>query len=166
MRKGFTLIELLVVTSIIVFLTALILPNYRQGDKKLALERSVHKLAQDVRRVQDMALSSKEFQGQVPAGYGIYLNKNQPTQYVLFADLDGDSQYGLNEGLETLELEDRVEIDSLSPGSPLTVVFIPPDPDIVFWPDGSLATVTLRTTGAISSSKSVEINKAGLIAVE
>src|SRR3989338_367144 len=125
--KGFTLIELMVVTSIIVLLTALAFPNYRGGSQRLALQRSAHQLAQDLRRAEELALSSQQFGGEVPKGYGIYFNRNQSNQYILFADLgDGDRQYtDSSEKVETITLEGKVVISALSPefASALTVVF-------------------------------------------
>jgi len=165
MNKGFTLIELLVVTGIIVLFTALILPNYRAGDQQLVLQRAAYKLAQDLRRAQEMALSSQKFDGEVPAGYGIYLNKNQPNQYILFADLNGDQRYsGSSEKVEEIALEGIVVISDLSPKltSALTIVFVPPDPSVAFYPDAVTASITV----AIKEAKTIQVNKAGLIAVK
>ena len=165
MSKGFTLIELIVVTSIIVLLTALILPNYRAGDRQLSLQRSAAKLAQDLKRAQEMALSSQKFNNEVPAGYGIYLNKNQPFQYILFADLDNGKDYDAGEAVEILQLEKQIQISSLSPLSPLTIVFTPPDPQI-YISGGNEARVILCIKTDLTKTKSVIVNKAGLIAVQ
>ncbi len=151
MSKGFTLIELIVVTGIIVLITALTLPNYKAGERQFALQRSAHKLSQDLRRAQQLAISAEEFEGQVPSGYGIYLNKNQPTQYILFVDLNSDGQYsGLSEIVEEINLEKRVKITELNPiemDSSLTITFRPPDPATIFYPDGFSALVTLEAEG-------------------
>jgi Tfp pilus assembly protein FimT len=167
MSKSFTLIELLVATAIIVLLTALILPNYRAGDKSLALQRSANKLAQDIRRVQDMAMSAKEIEG-APAswryGYGIRLAKSQPNQYILFADLDNGEDYDPGEEIETITLERMVKIDELLPSSPLIVIFEPPDPTVTITPDDNMASIKLGVS--VSLQKTIKINKAGLIAVD
>ena len=137
MSKAFTLIELLVVVSIIVLMTALTLPNYRSGDNQLAIQRSAHKVSQDLRRAQEFGISVKEFNGSVPGGYGIYFDLDEPDRYIMFADLNGDQTYsGSN---------------------------VPPDPTIQFLPDATVATINIKVA---SLQKAVQVNKAGLIAVE
>jgi len=146
-NEGFTLIELLVVTSIIVLMTVLVLPNYRAGDQQLELQRAASQLTQDLRRAQEMALSSKEFVGKTPYGYGIYFNQSQPGQYILFADLDGDQFFDSGDEVEIWQLSEKVQISELLPGNPLTIVFIPPDPTVVFKPDGASASITIEAEG-------------------
>ena len=151
MSKGFTLVELLVVTGIIVIFTAMILPNYRLGDDQLAIQRSAHKLSQDIRRAQEFAISVKEFNGSLPSGYGIYFNLNQPDRYVIFADLNDDGLYsGLNEKTEEAILEGNVRIDSFEPvttETSLTIFFAPPDPTITFTPDAQEVSVVVGVEG-------------------
>ena len=53
--KGFTLIELLVIVSITVLMTVVVFSNYGKNNEIFALERSSQKLAQDLRRTQEMA---------------------------------------------------------------------------------------------------------------
>jgi prepilin-type N-terminal cleavage/methylation domain-containing protein len=165
-KKGFTLIELVVVIGLIALMTALVLPNYRSGDQRLALQRSAHKLSQDLRRVQEMAISAKEFDG-APAdydySYGVYLREDQPTQYILFADLDNGKDYDSGEEIEILAFETRVEIGNLSPASSLTIVFSPPDPTVTLSPDASSVSITIEVE---TLQKNIRVNKAGLIYVE
>ncbi len=150
-NKAFTVIELLVVTAIIVLLTSLLFANYRVGDRQLALQRAANKLAQDLRRSQELAVSAKEFAGDIPGGYGVYFDLDDIKHYILFADLDSDQAYsGVDEKVEEITLEGTAKIIDLQPvsaASSLTVVFIPPDPVTVFDPVGFFATITLGAGG-------------------
>jgi len=165
MSKSFTLVELLVAVGIIILLTALVLPDYRAGERQFALQRSASKLAQDLRRAQEMAMSAKEpptapdtFKG----AYGINFQTNS-SNYILFADLDNDQIYDSGEEIETLPLEKKVKISNLSPASPLTISFTPPDPTININPSDSLASITLTNNG---QTKIIKVNKVGLIYVQ
>lgn len=161
--RGFTLVELLVVISIIAVISAIVFANYRQGEKQFSLQRSAYKLTQDIRRAQNMAMASREVGGAVPEGYGIYLNTTNPTQYILFAD-EGNGLYGSGDtDVETLGLEAGISITGLSPASPLTIVFYPPDPTVLISGNTEInsASITLNYGGG--SGKTVSVNKVGLI---
>ena len=58
-KMGFTLIELMTVIAVMLIMSGILFVNHREGAKQLALDRSIHKLAQDIRLIQDMAMSSK-----------------------------------------------------------------------------------------------------------
>lgn len=149
--KGYTLIELMIVTFIIVVVTTIPLFNYREGSKELALARSAFAVAQGVRKAEELAISAKEFQGQVPAGYGIYFNSSTyPSNYIIFADVNGDKEYsGFYELVENAELENGIKIGALNPqfNQSLSIVFISPDPTVVFTPDGSTVNITIEAEG-------------------
>jgi len=109
MRKnGFTLLEITVVVAVIALLSTIFLANYRGGDKQYALLRASHKLSQDLRTVEEMALSSRKtpiekFGGTFPkGGYGIYVTTDPTSDcqsysqgycIILFADCDGEGDY-------------------------------------------------------------------------
>ncbi|MEK7482571.1 MAG: prepilin-type N-terminal cleavage/methylation domain-containing protein [Patescibacteria group bacterium] len=160
-RQGFTLIELLTVVAIVIFMPVLALPNFAAGNKDYALQRSSHKLAQDLRKAQEMATASQEFNGKaVPGGYGLYLQNNS-NGYVLFADTNSNKMYdGSSEAVESLKAEAGVNIGFLSPLDYLTIIFVPPNPITVITPEASWAVITLN------GKKNVRVNKAGLIEIE
>jgi prepilin-type N-terminal cleavage/methylation domain-containing protein len=161
-ERGFTLIELLVSTGIIVFFSAIIFPNFNLGEKNLALERSSAKLAQDLGRAREMAMSVKAFAAApstFKGAYGIKFEINS-SNYILFADLDNDQAFDSNEAIETISLEKKVRISALLPSSPLAVTFLPPDPTT-----NIISTVTITLTNG-SKTKNIKVNKSGLINVE
>lgn len=183
-NRAFTLIEILVVAGIIAFFTAIVLPNYRFGAGIISLERSAHSLSQEFRRVQEMAMASREIgKGIVPqgqefypkGGFGISLKSN-PTEIIVFADCDGNGSYdtskecgsGPNKFYEKLYdfiLESGISISGLFPSSPLTVIFRAPDPIIII-SGGSTATITLSLVANPLETKNIKVNSAGLIYVE
>jgi len=97
--NGFTLVELLVIIFIIMLMSGIIFANYRQSGQRLALQRSANKLAQDIRRVQEMATSVKEFQGIIPeGGYGIRFRMDERGRppiytYIIYADCNKNAKY-------------------------------------------------------------------------
>jgi len=164
MQRAFTLIELMVVASIIIILSAVALLNYRSGESQFALQRSANKLAQDIRRAQEMAMSAKEFGGTVPeGGYGINFQTTATSSYILFADLNDNGVFDSGETIEKPSLEEGVRISNLSPSSPLNVTFSPPDPTTNINLSDTLAIITITND---IQTKIIRVNKAGLIYVE
>lgn len=189
-RKGFTLLELTVVTTIMILLATIFLANFRGGEKSFALKRSAHRLSQDLRMAQEMALSSQktspEFGPETfpQGGYGIYFEENS-NSYILFADCDGDKNYDASgvaldclsatdltpypEKIKELSLEEGIKIASLSPFSPLAITFFPPDPTTTIKHNESpYQTVNSASIFLVfnSQTKKVSVNAAGLIEVE
>lgn len=174
MKQGFTLVELLVVMSIILTISLLTFANYRLGEKSFSLEQSAAKLGQDFRKMEESAMSAKEFHGQIPkGGYGVYLKKGD-SSYILFADCDLNYQYtssgtpcegGYSEKVEEVSLGPRLEISSLSSGSVLNVVFTPPTPFVTISGVANEATATIALKDIPSRYKTVKVNKAGLIEI-
>jgi len=166
--KGFTLMETMVSIGIILILSAFILPSYSRFSYTFSLLRSAHKLSQDLRRAQEMATSAKELSGgDVPPGYGIYLKKND-TYYILYADTNpaaGNEGYdGEDEVVETISLGSKVFIGEVSPAS-LSINFKGPDPTTTISGGADLVTIIFGLEGS-SETKSVRVNKVGLIYVE
>jgi prepilin-type N-terminal cleavage/methylation domain-containing protein len=168
MKKGFTLVELLTVLAIIFTLTSISFPFYRTAQKNYLLENAAQKLAQDIRKVEEMGMSAKKLQG-APAnfqgGYGIRLQKNS-SDYILFADLNNNRTYDSGEEIEIPSLGQNLRISDLSPSSPLTIVFIPPDPQVIINPSDSSASITVEVIDISGLQRTIKVNKAGLIYVE
>ena len=170
-QKSFTLVELLVVVAIIILLSAIILPDYRASVSQLTLARSAHKMAQDIRRAAEMAMSAKEWQGQIPSGgYGVHVNLSWQTYYKLYADKNGNEKYdGAGEEVETINLEKGVIIKGISPSSS-SINFKPPAPIVKIKSEAGVEsnslTITLALEADLTKTRTIEVNKAGLIDVK
>lgn len=179
-EKGFMLAEMLVVLFVILILTGLIVANYRAGQRQLALERAANKLAQDIRRVQEMAMSAQEVNGEIPLrGYGIYLKDVPPPQihnsYILFANkADATPDYFYYKEAADTVIEDisfegeEIKIKDLNLPY-LNIVFIPPDPIVFVGKDGETrdeAIITISLIKDTTKTKTITVNKAGLVKIE
>ena len=183
-KRGFTLLEITVVISIIILFGTIFIANYRGGEKQFALRRSAHKLAQDLRGGQEMAMAGERFYGVFPqGGYGVYFAKNS-SSYILFADCNNNKTYdggmsvcpdctgqtcfenAYSEKLEEISFEEGIYIKDLAPSllDSFSVTFFPPDPTITINPQANLASISLTFDGV--SQKTVTINKVGLIEIE
>jgi len=146
-QKGLTLIELMTTISIILIISFFIFPNYQNMRKELALQRVAHKIAQDLRRTQESAMSAK----------------CSPCEISFDAD-EEDSYEVLG---DTVNLEKWVKIKSLSPISledELAISFFPPSPITSI--NGVISGLDAEIT--ISNDihqKSVKINNVGRIEI-
>ncbi len=176
-KKSFTIIELIVVISIIIIISGIVLVNYGAGQKQLNLQRSTSKLAQDIRRVQEMTMSAKECThptvcpagGVPPGGYGIYFNKDVKDSYIIYADISSPNEQrnpGGEEDIETISLGKEVEIDSVTPPK-ASINFKPPDPIVRLKNEAGInqsnVTIILR---ADSNTKTIQVNKVGRIDID
>ena len=175
MKKGLTLVELLIVISIIAIVSAIVLPSYRSGNRKLILERATHELHHNIRRAQEMAMSAKKIGASVPAGFGIYLDTTDPNKYryVTYADTSVPvSIYDPGDTMVTeTPLEGGVFIDSIvMDGTSYTsgaVNFMSPDPTTRIhrpgWDESfGLMEITLKIDPPGLTS-TIEVNEAGSI---
>ncbi len=167
MNQGLTLIELLVVIAIIAILSSVLFLGKSGEEQKLVLERSTYQLAQNLREAQEMAMGAeeKDCDGTKTYNFGIYFEVAS-TAYYLFADCNNDKIYNsLNDKLlKEIELEKGVQIQSLLPSSPLSVVFSPPDPICYIngegWGSEGIVTLSFET-----NMRQVKINSAGRIEI-
>lgn len=171
-EKGFTIVEMIVVVAIIVIISAIVLINYPNAKRQLLIQRATSKLSQDIRRAQSMSVSSKVASvcagGAFPlGGYGIYLNSS--TQSInIFADCNSNQTFDAGESVESITLETDARISSLSPSNPLIITFSPPNP-IVYISNigaGIEGSIIVNLASDALKTKTIKINKAGLIKVE
>src|SRR3989344_902452 len=98
--RGFTLPELLISVFIIVIMTAIVLPNWHAGETTLALDRAAHKLGQDIRKATELAQRAQAltppltFAPGIISGYGMYFSISTPSSYILYAECEGNGDYG------------------------------------------------------------------------
>ena len=90
------------------------------------------------------------------------------------ADCNGNRAYGSGNDIiiETVKFEKGVETKSLNPGgNNLDIVFVPPDPSVFINEEGiglppDSAIITVRLEKDILKTKTVIVNKAGLIDID
>lgn len=171
-EKGFTLPEILVVIGIMIFMTALVLPNWRRGSQELALDRALHQVAQDITRAEESALRAQFFQCQTGSikGYGVYWDRTaMPDSYILFADCNGSEKYESNVDsvVETIVLEPGVAISSLSPDPSFSIVFSPPEPSVRIKPGNpSQAQIVLTLDSEPGTTRTITVTSRGIINIQ
>lgn len=167
--QGFTLIEILVVIFIIILLSAIILANYRAGGQQFALQRSANKLAQDIRRVQQMAMGAESYDcgaGWKMKGYGMNLAIDND-YYLLKVRCEEEANPGNYNDItigDQIDLEKEVKIIMLTV-DPLNIFFYSPDPEVDLT-GLSNVDISLSLKTDATKTKTITVNKAGLIDVE
>jgi len=171
-KNGFTFVELMIVIAVISILVLISAPSLKELNKKMALHTSATELVQNLRRVQEMAMSAQEFNGSIPSGgYGIWLEADSfpKTSYSLFADSNDNKKYDDTELIESVVLEEGIEIADVtsSPsGSLMHVIFKAPDPEVIFTKADGAEFSTWMILILLSYGGEtifIEVNRAGLI---
>lgn len=109
---GITLAEILVVIFIIAVILMILVPDFPKIQRQFALSRATYKFAQDLRRVQNIALSGVKINSLDIAGYGVFVDiRNQPVkEYIIYIDIKqnglGNNQYDplTDHIIETIDL--------------------------------------------------------------
>lgn len=117
-NKGFTIFELLVVFFVIGLISSILIVNWQKGEKQYQLERAAQRIAQDIRKTQDMALNIYKYRdpwfGWEAINFGVYFSTSDRDSYILFADpFDFHWRLMSTFDMETISIEGAVEIDSL-----------------------------------------------------
>lgn len=111
-KAGFTLIELLVVLGIFAVIMSVALFNQSSLTSSVLITNLAYETALAVREAQTYGISVKATASTsdylFDRGYGVYFNKNNSNQIVVFADSNGDNKY--NVGATPTELQSLYEI--------------------------------------------------------
>lgn len=168
---GFTLAEMVLSVFIVMILASMVLINYRSGAASNTLLRVATRVAQDLRRAQNLALTSLSISGVVPYGFGVYFDTTKPNQYVIFVDNNNDKVCtapceASTETYEIIKIEPGA-ILSLVPSSPLQVLFVPPDPTTyINGANSGAASVRVYLPTDTSLFKDVIVNSYGLVEIQ
>jgi len=175
-NKGFTIIELLVMVGVLAVMSSILFIDFGKDNKKFALERSTQKLAQDIRRSQQMAKSA--LSGTVnTTGYGVYLSKagGSNTQYIVYRNENVNPYYeaGTDIIVETTSLEAGISICDIKDNNvsesdnTMSISFEPPDP--ISYIEGNYfgheAEITVCVASDASQLKKILINNSGRIEI-
>ena len=173
-EKGFTLTEILVVIFIVALLSALTLVNLREGEEHFILLNVANKLGQDLRTAQEMSMSARHYgcgDGWQMKGYGIYFTWDKDSYFLQARceDVNNPDTYD-DQNIEEIIMERGVKIkelkvDNISPSS-LSVFFYPPDPEVVFGEGKEAFIIICLERDCEENTKTIMVNKIGLIAVE
>ncbi|MDA3840720.1 MAG: prepilin-type N-terminal cleavage/methylation domain-containing protein [Patescibacteria group bacterium] len=189
--NGFTLIELIVSIAIIGLISGIMVANYRQGGSSEELNIATQNLVSEIRKAQGYALSYKEYAGSISdvGGWGIRLTDDtagNPENFILFFDLSNSGKSDIlptNEVFVNKVIGKNVHVSDISDGtdhsSYFWAIFYPPDPIImlrgsdhptdgsfVFGATDSAIEVTITLEHSRGATKSIILNKFGLVDVD
>jgi len=176
-ESGFTLVELLVIIFIIGIITAVVVVNFRAGDKRKALQMGVEEVNSLIRDAQSRSLSGQtDKEGNFPeGGWGVYLGLNN-RYVILFKDDNGDQNYtgpktypfGDNKEIATeyvnhVKLRDNLAIDKIFKNKKVlpevAIVFVPPRPAMYFAKDNTVtAGEVIFTMKGIKDRREIFLN--------
>ncbi|MBU4274231.1 prepilin-type N-terminal cleavage/methylation domain-containing protein [Patescibacteria group bacterium] len=193
-QNGFTLIEMVVVIGIIIVLVSITVANFSEVRGQLALKRAAHQLMQDLRKAQEMAMSSAGLNGtgdcSLPVrGYGIYIDcLTDNKSYKLYADTTADTGFDCETYpptecweyynppdciIETLFIQENgviiKEINNTTGGGRISINFKPPNPNIKIKWLLSIADeveIVLALESDQTKTKTVIANRIGLLQIK
>jgi type II secretory pathway pseudopilin PulG len=155
---GFSLVEIMTTMVMIVVLSTIVFVNYKSSQKQLALQRAANRVAQDIRRTENMAGSENAdcaLMSGYKYGYGLSFQAGAYS-YKIFADCNGDNSYNpaVDKIVEQASLESGVICRTTG-----DVVFILPDPIV-----SNAISVNLEVENSSPlQSKIIRINTIGAV---
>ena len=172
MKKAFTIIELMVIMTLISVLSAILILSGQSEEKRLAVQRNALKLVQDIREVEEKAMSAEAFNcgGTKIYSYGIFVAAPGDSVAV-FADCNGNKTKDIADAIiKEIKTEKGVVVYQTAP-SVLNIVFVPPEPATFIngFSSGQEAVITLSSESNPAEPanwKKVKVNNAGRIEIE
>lgn len=177
-EKGYTLIEMLIVIAMVAILMGTTLYNYSRQRSSDVVLFETQKLAQYIRRAQNLALSP-QLEGGPVNGFGIYISRALNT-VTLFKDLNSNYLYdGGSEKIESFDLDQKVIMTGLQAPdtnpfpdeSELNILYIPPDPTLRIFNNStdtgaSIGKITIAFAADTSKMRVINFNSVGLVEVQ
>lgn len=179
-QKGYTLIEMMVVIFIISILMGTTLYNYSRQSNNEVLLFEAQKLAQFLRRAQNLALSPQSNDAPLANGFGVRVSKSTNSIF-LFSDKGALPNYIYDpaEKIEELVLDPRISVGFIqAPAvagqsqSVINILYIPPDPVLKIYTEPSMDTgannaeITLVLKSDITKERKIRLNLVGLVEVQ
>ena len=184
--------ELLVVIAIIGILAGIGFWSFRGTQESLALERSAHAIAQDIRAAMSYALQARPDPGLCTGanekfiGYGVRFHYVEtPTSYMIFANCKNTiNDKELMEELETIDLDKGVRVSNVqftpgpvgdpTPFRGTRISFRPPDPTTqISWDhtnnnvnERDQVVITLALESDPGQTRTVTVTNKGVIEVQ
>lgn len=167
---------MLVVVFIIGIISTILIVNWRKNENRSQLQRAAQEIVQNIRKVQEMALSGRNCSdGQIPnSSFGVNFDSGTINSYIIFCDRNNNNTYQTPSAddliVQSISIEPGIVIHSLS-SSPqdLDIAFSLPDGFTNINPQASSATIVIKKTGASCPSancKNIIIKKTGEISID
>jgi len=152
----------------------LIFVYYQWGGYWFSLQKYSQQIAQDIRRIEKMAMLTEGFNGSIPVGgYGVYFDSgDHPNSYILFAD-NGNYQYdSADKKIKEVFVKKNIQIGPFylnndKQFSKINIIFTPPEPIIRI--NGGFEynnAAIFLVNKEINEKVTVFINSAGLVEVK
>jgi hypothetical protein len=191
--SGATLVEIIFVIFMIILFSSILISDFPSLQKSFYLTRAANKLAQDIRRAQDLSLSGffiKDSAGNniKISGYGVYINTLVNNHsYTIYADScpsgNLDYQYTIpgpgclagDRVIDTIDLKTYgadlfiKDLTNVTGSQVLSMNFMPPNPATLITslnPGAKEVIIVVSLQSNPSKTKEVILNQNGLIYVQ
>lgn len=195
-ERGITLIEIIVVMVIATMFSMILVTDFPKILRQFAISRTAYRLAQDIRKTEDLGLSGVRIgDGQIAAkGYGVYITSLAPDnkKYIIYADRGDTPNQQFDSTDKSCDQETNLQLDCIVESIDITkqeydiyiekingdvnnwdwasINFKPPNPDIKLVTSNpeteSKIDIVLTSASDSSLTRTVSVNKSGLVEVK